>query len=511
MSHDSSCVVERIPTRIYRDAGIASVAVATEIAELIKEKESLGRKCVLGLATGSTPTSVYDELIRMHREDGLSFKNVITFNLDEYFPMEPQELQSYVRFMNQQLFDHVDIERSNVHIPDGTLNIADVPAWCQRYEQQIVEAGGIDLQILGIGRTGHIGFNEPGSGRDSRTRLITLDRVTRRDASAAFFGEENVPRRAITMGVGTIMDARRVILMAWGEGKASIVAKAVEGGVTPSIPATFLQSHPNVSFVLDEAAADQLTLGREPWRRENVEWTDAMIRKAVIWLALRRKKALMKLTAEDYNEEGLQDLLATRGTAYEINLKVFRIMHATITGWPGGKPEQRKQPGDRPQRDDHIFPKKVLVFSPHPDDDVISMGGTLIRLVDQGHEVHVAYQTSGNIAVFDEDAIRFTEFVTAFNKQFGFGSDKSEELQEKVDHFLKHKVPGQTDNDEVRFIKGLIRRTEAISAARCCNIPLRQLHFLDMPFYETGRVGKKPLSDADIEIIVGLLRNIRLT
>ncbi len=219
----------------------------------------------------------------------------------------------------------------------------------------------------------------------------------------------------------------------------------------------------------------------------------------------------MKLTAEDYNEEGLQDLLATRGTAYEINLKVFRIMHATITGWPGGKPEQRKQPGDRPQRDDHIFPKKVLVFSPHPDDDVISMGGTLIRLVDQGHEVHVAYQTSGNIAVFDEDAIRFTEFVTAFNKQFGFGSDKSEELQEKVDHFLKHKVPGQTDNDEVRFIKGLIRRTEAISAARCCNIPLRQLHFLDMPFYETGRVGKKPLSDADIEIIVGLLRNIRLT
>jgi glucosamine-6-phosphate deaminase len=509
MSHEPNSNVERIPTTVYRDANAASAAVAAEIGALIRSRASEGRHCVLGLATGSTPTSVYDELIRLHSEQGLSFKNVVTFNLDEYFPMQPNQLQSYVRFMNEHLFDHVDIDRGNIHIPNGTIDMQEVAAWCQAYEESIREAGGIDLQLLGIGRTGHIGFNEPGSGRDSRTRLITLDRVTRRDAAAAFFGEENVPQRAITMGVGTIMEARRIVLMAWGEGKASIVAKAVEGDVSPSIPATFLQAHSNVQFVIDEAAAEQLTVWQEPWRRRNVEWDDAMIRRAVIWLALKRKKALLKLTSEDYNEEGLQDLLATRGTAYDLNLQVFRMVHATITGWPGGKPERRKQPGDRPQRDDHIFPKRVVVFSPHPDDDVISMGGTLIRLVDQGHEVHVAYQTSGNIAVFDEDVMRFAEFVSEFNSKFGFNADASAAMQDSICEFLKNKKPGQVDNEEVRYVKGLIRRTEAISAARGCNVPSSNLHFLDMPFYETGRIGKKPLSDSDIEIVIELLQKIQ--
>lgn len=500
--------IERIPTSIYRDAGEASVAVAKEIADLIREKQSAGANCVLGLATGSTPTSVYDELIRLHREDHLSFRNVITFNLDEYFPMHPDELQSYVRFMNEQLFDHVDIAPENIHIPDGTIDVESVPEFCRQYELDIQRCGGIDLQILGIGRTGHIGFNEPGSARESQTRLITLDQMTRRDAAAAFFGEENVPKRAITMGVGTIMNARRVILMAWGEGKSKIVARAAEGEMSPSVPATFLQGHDNVSLVIDEAAAALLTLHQEPWRRGDAVWNDELIRKAIIWLAQRCNKSLLKLTEEDYNEAGLQDLLAMRGSAYDLNLKVFRMLHAAITGWPGGKPERRKEPGDRPRPDDHIFPKRVLVFSPHPDDDVISMGGTLIRLVDQGHDVHIAYQTSGNIAVFDEDAIRFADFVSMFNQHFDLNADRSRQLESHIDQFLKSKQPGQVDSEEVRFIKGLIRRTEAVSAARCCGVTAEKCHFMDLPFYETGRVGKKPLGQRDIDLTAKLLRDI---
>ncbi|MCA9238875.1 MAG: glucosamine-6-phosphate deaminase, partial [Planctomycetales bacterium] len=468
-----------------------------------------GRTCVLGLATGSTPTGVYDELIRLHREEGLSFQNVVTFNLDEYFPMQPEELQSYVRFMKEYLFDHVDIKPENAHVPDGTLAEADVADYCRRYEARIQEAGGIDLQLLGIGRTGHIGFNEPGSGKHSRTRMITLDRVTRRDAASDFFGEENVPRRAITMGVGTILDARQVVLMAWGEGKAAIVAQAIEGPISSSVAASFLQEHQSAEFVLDQAAAEQLKRRREPWAVGPVQWDEAMTRKAALWLAQKLEKPLLKLTAEDYNEEGLQDLLATRGRAYDLNLAVFRSLQATITGWPGGKPEARKQPGDRRRASDDIFPKRVLIFSPHPDDDVISMGGTLIRLVDQGHEVHVAYQTSGNIAVFDDDAERFAEFVGEFNRHFGIDPDRTAQLEAHVDEFLKNKQPGQVDSAEVQFIKGVIRRTEARAATRYCGVKEQHMHFLDMPFYETGRVRKKPLGEEDVRITVDLLRQVK--
>jgi glucosamine-6-phosphate deaminase len=501
--------VEHIPCRVFRHAADASRTVANEIAAMIRERASQNRMCVLGLATGSTPTGVYEHLIRLHREEGLSFQNVITFNLDEYYPMRREELQSYHRFMREHLFDHVDIKPENAHVPDGTLAEQDVVGYCRRYEEMIQEAGGIDLQLLGIGRTGHIGFNEPGSGRTSRTRLITLDRVTRRDAASDFFGEENVPTRAITMGVGTILDARKVVLMAWGEGKASIVAQAVEGEISTIVAASFLQDHPDAQFVLDEAAAEQLTRRREPWSVTHVQWDEAMTRKAVIWLARKLEKPLLKLTAEDYNEEGLQDLLATSGDAYDINLQVFRCLQGTITGWPGGKPEHAKLPGDRPQRGDHIFPKRVLVFSPHPDDDVISMGGTLIRLVDQGHEVHVAYQTSGNIAVFDDDVVRFAEFVGEFNRKFGVDIERTAELEEHVEEFLKNKSPGQVDSDKVQYIKGLIRRCEARAATRYCGVPSDRLHFLDMPFYETGKVRKKPLGAEDIRITVDLLREIR--
>jgi glucosamine-6-phosphate deaminase len=422
--------------------------------------------------------------------------------------MQPDELQSYVRFMWEHLFDHVDVVRDNVHIPDGTLPEDGVDEHCRRYEEAIRAAGGIDIQLLGIGRTGHIGFNEPGSGRESRTRMITLDRVTRRDAASDFFGDEHVPRRAITMGVGSILEARQVVLMAFGEGKASVVAKAIEGEISPSIAASFLQMHARAQFVVDEAAAEQLTRRRAPWLAGPVYWNEELIRKAVIWLAERLQKPILKLTEEDYNEEGLQDLLASQGTAYNINIEVFRELQQTITGWPGGKPAHARRAGDSPRLGKGSFPKRVLVFSPHPDDDVISMGGTLIRLVDQEHEVHVAYQTSGNIAVFDDDAIRFMDFVAEFNKQFDINPPKTGEYEAHIEEFVKHKQPGQVDSPEVQTIKGMIRRGEARAAARSCNVPESQLHFLDMPFYETGRVRKKPLSDADIQIIVDLLRRL---
>ncbi len=501
---------ERMPVQVFADSREVSEVVARRIAALIRERAADGKSCVLGLATGSTPVGVYDELVRLHQQEGLSFANVVTFNLDEYFPMQPHELQSYVRFMREHLFDLVDIPPVAVHIPDGTVSPAEVEQYCRQYEAQIAAAGGLDLQLLGIGRTGHIGFNEPGSDERTRTRLITLDRVTRIDAASDFFGVEHVPRRAITMGVGTILEARQIILIAFGEGKAPIIARTVEGEPARQIPATSLQNRSNVTVILDEAAAAGLTRFRSPWLTgQRVNWTDAWISKAVIWLAREVGKPILKLTEEDYNEHGLQDLAAERGPAYQINVMVFRRLQQTIVGWPGGKPQSYKQLGDRPQPFDEIFPKRVLVFSPHPDDDVISMGGTLIRLADQGHEVHIAYQTSGNIAVFDDDTIRFAEFVTEYARVLGVENTRLDELERHVEEFLKNKQPGQIDSPIVQQIKGMIRRGEARAGARCCGVPESRTYFLDLPFYETGRVKKKPLGPADIQLTVDLLRRIR--
>ncbi|SMB82156.1 glucosamine-6-phosphate isomerase [Hymenobacter roseosalivarius DSM 11622] len=499
---------ERIPTTVYPDSEQASVAVAQDIASLIRQRAAEGRTCVLGLATGSTPTRLYEELVRLHQQEGLSFQNVVTFNLDEYFPMAPDSLQSYVRFMREYLFDHIDIPVTNVHIPDGTVPVEEVAEFCRRYEEQIREAGGIDLQILGIGRTGHIGFNEPGSGAASRTRLITLDHITRTDAASDFYGEENVPRRAITMGVGTILEAHEVVLLAWGEGKAAVIKRMVEGDMTDSVPATYLQKHPNVRVVLDEAAGAELTVRKTPWLADlPCNWQDAaFVRKAVTWLARQLQKPILKLTDEDYNENGLSGLLAESGQAYSINIKVFNELQHTITGWPGGKPNA--DDSHRPERAEP-FPKRVLIFSPHPDDDVISMGGTLLRLVDQGHEVHVAYQTSGNIAVFDEEAIRFAEFVADYDEAFRLHEQPAETLYRRVVDVLQNKAPGQVDSAEVQQIKGLIRRGEAKSACRYAGVPDANAHFMDLPFYETGRVRKKPLGEEDIQLTVDLLNKIR--
>ena len=499
---------ERIDTRVFGMPAEVNRAVAGEIAALIRQRQAEGGQAVLGLATGSTPTGIYDELIRLHREEGLSFKNVVTFNLDEYWPMQPGELQSYVRFMNEHLFDHLDIPRKNIHIPDGTLPAEQVPAFCADYEQQIADAGGLDIQLLGIGRTGHIGFNEPGSSEDSRTRMIWLDRITRLDAASDFFGLEHVPKRAITMGVGTIMAARRVIIVAFGEGKAPIAARAIEGDITPVVAASFLQNHDNCTFFLDGAGAASLTRFATPWLVGDCAWDEQLIRKAVTWLALKLDKPILKLTDGDYNEHHLQGLIAEHGPAYEINIRVFGTMQRTITGWPAGKPKDAARPTTHIAKGDGIFPKKCLIFSPHPDDDVISMGGTLIRLADQGHEVHVAYQVSGSIAVFDEDAIRFADFAADFNENFGIDKTQTEDIESHLEEFLKNKQPGQVDSPEIQKIKALIRRGEARAAGRACGVPYERLHFLDMPFYETGTVRKKPIGEDDVKIIADLLRKI---
>ena len=524
-SVDILAAVEKVPVTVYSSSVTAGHAVAREIADLIRSRAKLGQRVVLGLATGSTPTGVYAELVRMHREESLSFKNVVTFNLDEYFPMKPDELQSYVRFMNEHLFDHVDIEKSNINVPDGTVSRESVWDACQAYEQKIKDNGGIDIQILGIGRTGHVGFNEPGSSRDSKTRLITLDSVTRRDAASDFFGEENVPRKAITMGVGSILAARKVILMAWGEGKAKVVAKAVEGEVTTQVAASFLQQHPNARFVIDGAAAADLTRFKSPWMLGSIEdfglsWDTAMTRRAAIWLATTAKKPLLKLTNEDYNEHHLQDLIAIYpGGAYDLNIELFRSLQSTITGWPGGRPttpvngdrRAAEAPGTpRFQHAGGTFPKRVMLFSPHPDDDVISMGGTFIRLCDQGHDVHVAWQTSGNIAVFDAAAIRHADFVQEFTQAFSFGAEQASLIENKIKNAISSKKPGEVDPPELQKIKGLIRRTEAKAGAMAAGITDEsRMHFLDLPFYETGRVRKNPPGDADIKITVDLLNKTK--
>lgn len=493
---------EKIQTYVHENADKASYYVANEIASLIKTKAKTKESVVLGLATGSTPTKVYDYLVDFHKKGLISFSNVFTFNLDEYYPMHPKSIHSYVRFMNEHLFDHIDIPKENIHIPDGTLSKEDLRDYCQAYEDKITNLGGIDLQLLGIGRTGHIGFNEPGSTETSKTRLVRLDRVTRLDAASDFFGEENVPTKAITMGVGTIMAAKRVILMAWGEGKAQVIRDSVEGEIKESVPATFLQQHQNCDFILDKASASELTRIKTPWLVTECLWQDHLIKRATIWLSKKLNKAILKLTNEDYNEYGMGNLVAEVGSAEQINLRVFNQLQATITGWPGGKPNA--DDSQRPERA-MPYPKTSLIFSPHPDDDVISMGGTLLRLVDQGHHVHVAYQTSGNIAVFDDEVIRFLDFATEIDTSDTALKKRSNEVRS----FLSKKQPGQIDTNEIQQLKGLIRKGEAMAACRYCGVKEENAHFLNLPFYETGAVKKKPYSEEDVMITYNLLNKIQ--
>lgn len=497
---------EKLPVTVYGSQAEASVAVARRIADLIRDKEKKGEKTVLGLATGVTPIGVYAELVRLHKEEGLSFKNVITFNLDEYYPMKPTAVQSYVTFMYENLFSHVDIDKKNVHIPNGTLKKDDVAAFCLDYEQKISQLGGLDLQILGIGRTGHIGFNEPGSAPNSGTRLVTLDDLTRSDAARDFGGKQNVPTKAITMGVGTIFKAREIVLMAWSRKKAPIVKKAVEGEISGDVPATYLQLSENVEFILDEAAASSLTRFDTPWLVKDCVWINQLKKKAVIWLANTVNKPILKLTEEDYNNHGMAQLAVEQGPVYNINIDIFNQVQHTITGWPGGKRD-----ADDSQRPERAQParKRSIIFSPHPDDDVISMGGTFIRLVDQGHDVHVAYQTSGNTAVWDDDVLRFVEFAIDFNESIGEDNSHLKRIYQQMRDFIPTKQPNQIDTKEIRDVKGFIRKTEAISGARYAGLDDGHIHFMALPFYETGKVKKNTVGEADILLTIDLLQKVK--
>ena len=502
----SAITYEKIPTHIYADAKDASRAVAQEIAALIRQKQAEGKHCVLGLATGSSPKTVYAELVRMHREEGLSFGNVVSFNLDEYYPMEPDSLQSYWRFMREQLFDHVDIPAGSYHVPDGTVRTDKVGEFSKQYEAEIEAAGGLDFQLLGIGGNGHIGFNEPGSLINSHTRLMMLDNSTRAAASVDFGGLPKTPRKAITMGVSSILGARRVVLLAWGERKAPVIRGAVEGLVTELNPASYLQTHPNALFVIDEAAASELTRMKTPWLVDSVVWDNKMKKKAVTYLSLTLSKPVLKLTDRDYNDNGMSDLLAQYGQAYDINIDVFNQLQHTITGWPGGKPN-----ADDTNRPERALPahKRCLIFSPHPDDDIISMGGTFQRLRDQGHEVHIGYQTSGNIAVADDEALRFADYVVDFNTKFGINSPEATRIFQDAAASLREKKDSEMDTAEVRYVKGLIRMGEAKSTCRFVGIPVENAHFMNMPFYETGTVAKKPLSEEDIKITMALIEEVK--
>ena len=496
---------EKIPCEIFSNPKEGSRYAAKEIAALIKAKQSSGEKCVLGLATGSTPINMYAELVRMHKEEGLSFKNVVTFNLDEYYPLEKDAYQSYWSFMHRHLFNHIDIDAANIHIPNGEWKKENIKEKCQEYEQMIEDAGGIDLQVLGIGNNGHIGFNEPGSSIFSKTRLINLDNSTRVANSREFQNIAKVPRLAITMGISTIMKSKRVILMAWGF-KAGIIAKTVEGDVTEQVPASILQQHNNCTFVLDENTSAELTRFKSPWLTGLIEWTPKMIKRAVVNMALKLGKPVLSLTAVDYNENGLGDLLVEKGDAYEINLQVFYLLRDSITGWPGGKPNFELK--THPERSEP-YPKRCIIFSPHPDDDIISMGGTFMRLHDQGHEVHVAYQTSGNIAVTDEFVTRFLDFAVGFEDMFGMDNEKSTKILADAQTYISGKTKNQVDTPEIRSIKGLIRRCEAKATCKYVGLPEGRWHFQNLPFYETGTIEKKPMGEEDVQLTIKLLREIK--
>jgi len=497
---------ERIPVQIFPTLHEGSAFAAQEIAELIRDKQSKGEMCVLGLATGSTPKTLYSELVRLHKEEGLSFKNVITFNLDEYYPIENDAFQSYNSYMQRHFFQHIDIDQKNIHIPNGALPKEEIKAHAATYEKAIEDAGGIDLQVLGIGNNGHIGFNEPGSSIHSKTRLINLENSTRLANAYEFANISEVPRLAITMGIAAILKAKKIILLAWGPAKADVIQKAVEGNVTEGVPASLLQQHSDCVFVLDEAAASQLTRFRSPWLTGDIEWTPVTIKKAVVNMALKLGKPVLSLTNNDYNEYGLGDLLVEEGDAYEINLKVYYMLRDSITGWPGGKPNSNI-PG-HPERSEP-YPKRCLIFSPHPDDDIISMGGTFQRLHDQGHEVHVAYQTSGNIAVTDEFVTRFLDFAVGFEDIAGINNEKSEKIFEEVRQYLAAKKSNQIDTSLIRSIKGLIRRGEAKATCRYVGIKEEGIHFLNLPFYETGTIEKAPMGEKDIQITIDLLRKVK--
>ena len=497
--------LEKIPTNIFETSEEGVVQIANEIVAKIQDRQREGKFCTIAIGTGASLRPLFTELIRKHKDEGVSFRNVVFFNLYEYYPLTEGAGSSFSH-LNKLFLSQIDIDRQNIFTMDGSIPQEAIIEHCRLYEQRIQTFGGLDMVIMGIGREGNIGMNEPGSHASSTTRLILIDATSRSEA-AHNIGVDNLPPCSITMGINTIMGARKVYMLAWGEDKADIIRSAVEDKVSDTLPASYLQLHANTSVCVDLAAAAHLTRIQRPWLVTSCEWNDKLVRSAIVWLCTTLNKPILKLTNKDYNENGLSELLALYGSAYNANIKVFNDLQHTITGWPGGKPNADDT--YRPERA-KPFPKRVVVFSPHPDDDVISMGGTLRRLVQQGHEVHVAYETSGNIAVGDEEVVRFMHFINGFNQLFENSEDKviSDKYAE-IKQFFSTKKEGDMDTRDILTIKGLIRRGEARTACTFNRIPLSRCHFLDLPFYETGKIEKNPISEADVEIVLNLLREVK--
>ena len=498
---------EKVPTDIFPTIEEGTIDIANHLEADIKKREQEGRKYVMGVGSGSSLTPIFQELIKRHQEGKLSFKNVVIFNAYEYFPLSVENVNRSINQLKDRFLNHIDIDAENIFTPDGTITQDDVQEHCRQYEQHIKELGGLDVILLGIGRMGNIATNEPGSSLTSASRLILIDETSREEMKMSFGSQESVPPCSITMGVSTILAARKIYLTAWGEEKADIIKKTVEGKVSDAVPASFLQTHNDAHVVIDLSAAAKLTRIQHPWLVASCKWTDKLVRSALVWLCQITGKPLLKLTNKDYNENGLSELLALYGSAYNANIKIFNDLQHTITGWPGGKPDADDT--YRPERA-KPFPKRVIVFSPHPDDDVISMGGTLRRLVQQGHDVHVAYETSGNIAVGDEEVVRFMHFINGFNQLFINSQDEVIKSKYKeIKEFLKNKKEGDIDSQDIRTIKGLIRRGEARTASTFNQIPLDHVHFLDLPFYESGKIEKLPMGEADVNIVRELISKVK--
>ena len=498
---------EKLPTDIFPTIEEGTIDIANHLEADIKKREQEGRKYVMGVGSGSSLTPIFQELIKRHQEGKLSFKNVVIFNAYEYFPLSVENVNRSINQLKDRFLNHIDIDAENIFTPDGTITQDDVQEHCRQYEQHIKELGGLDVILLGIGRMGNIATNEPGSSLTSASRLILIDETSREEMKMSFGSQESVPPCSITMGVSTILAARKIYLTAWGEEKADIIKKTVEGKVSDAVPASFLQTHNDAHVVIDLSAAAKLTRIQHPWLVASCKWTDKLVRSALVWLCQITGKPLLKLTNKDYNENGLSELLALYGSAYNANIKIFNDLQHTITGWPGGKPDADDT--YRPERA-NPFPKRVIVFSPHPDDDVISMGGTLRRLVQQGHDVHVAYETSGNIAVGDEEVVRFMHFINGFNQLFINSQDEVIKSKYKeIKEFLKNKKEGDIDSQDIRTIKGLIRRGEARTASTFNQIPLDHVHFLDLPFSESGKIEKLPMGEADVNIVRELISKVK--
>jgi len=497
---------EKTPAKIFKKSRDGYLYAAAEAAAIIRKKQSVTESCKVAFGTGPSFYSFYDEILRLHREEGLSFGNVELYLLAEYYPISPKSLQSSVRFLRDFLINHIDIPESGVHLFDSSINENKLEFFCREYEESIIEGGGLDFVLSGIGNRGHVGFNAPGSSADSLTRIVTLDQSTITSAAGDFFGESYVPAKGFTLGLGTVMNAGKLFFAAWGESSAGIIRKIVEEPISDQVPASLFQRHPDARFLLDESSASELTRLRTPWFVDTPEWDNPMIRKAVVWLCRKVNKPILKLTDRDYNDYHMNSLLTVLGSAYEVNIKVFNELQHTITGWPGGKPDADDT--NRPERAEPAR-KRVVIFSPHPDDDVISMGGTFIRLVDQGHEVHIAYQTSGSIAVFDEDVLQYIDFFQELHK--GLGLDKSETMKlfDRARDTILKKKSGVVDSHDLSSVKTYIRKSEARASCRFIGIPEERIHFLDMPFYDTGLVSKSPLEPADIKLVSSLLDTVK--